>query len=296
MRVGLATGLIVLAFTTDAVSQEPSRPRPAIALPLSQYGPLTSPALATAKLRPPALGVVQSAIAIAKRASTRAMEAETVMARAKRAADQGRAAALKADDGAPGYGAHIVSFRGQTCRYRGALKAGHATAHGVMVCGAETYAGRFRRDRPDGLIAEEGPDDGYLGQYRNGERNGLGGDYALKAADAYEGEYSKGRRWGLGIERDRDGFYPGRYGFYTGPQGRKTDMELMGLQNFRSSHWAGTYGYYAGPKIACTVIKGAVLEGSVLDGYGAKFDAAGRLVEQGRYRLGVPENGGAPPC
>ncbi len=78
--------------------------------------------------------------------------------------------------------------------------------------------------------------------------------------------------------------------------GRKTDMELLGLQNFRGSHWAGTFGFYAGPKIACTVIKGAVLEGSVLDGYGAKFDAEGRLAEQGRYRLGVPENGGGPPC
>ena len=295
-------GLIVLAiatvFATDAVSDEPVRNKPAIALPLSQYGPLTSPALATAKLQPPVRGVVQSAIAMAKRAGDRAAEAERILARAERAADQGRTAARQADTGVPGYGAHTVSFRGQTCRYRGTLKAGRGEGPGMMICGAQTYAGLFRGDRPDGLIAEGGPDGGYLGQYRNGERNGLGGDYSRRTADAYEGEYSKGRRWGLGIERDRDGFYPGRYGFYADRQypGRKTDMELLGLQNFRSSHWAGTFGFYSGPKIACTVIKGAVLEGSVLDGYGAKFDAEGRLAEQGRYRLGVPENGGGPPC
>ncbi len=260
MRAGVATGLMVLGFATAAVSAESPRLKPAIALPLSQYEPLTSPVLATARLRPPMRGVVQSAITIAKRASARAMEAERILARAERAAGQGRAAALKADAGVPGYSTRAVSFRGQICRYRGALKAGRAAGPGLMVCGAETYAGQFRRDRPDGLVAEEGPDGGYLGQYRNGERDGLGGDYALHTADAYEGEYSKGRRRGLGIERDRDGFYPGQYGFYSDPQGRKTDMELLGIQNFRGAHWAGSYGFYAGPKIACTVIKGAVFD------------------------------------
>lgn len=299
-----AAGMTVLAvasallLATDAASQEPARGKPAITPPLSQYGPLTSPPLATTRLRPPVRGVVLSAIRMAARASARATEAEHIVRRAKRAAGRGRAAAHRADQGASGYGRRAVSFRSQDCRYRGAIRDGRANGPGVMTCGASTYAGLFRKDRPDRLVVEEGPDGGYLSQYRNGERDRLGGDYALRTADAYEGEYSKGRRWGLGIERDRDGFYPGRYGFYSDPRnpGHRTDMEILGIQNFHGSHWAGSYGFYAGPKIACTVIKGAVLEGSVLNGYGAKFDATGRLVQQGRYRLGVPENGGGPPC
>ncbi len=73
-------------------------------------------------------------------------------------------------------------------------------------------------------------------------------------------------------------------------------MELSGTQDFRASHWAGTYGAYAGPRIICTLIKGAVLEGSVLDGDGAKFDARGRVTEQGHYRLGLLDSGKGPPC
>jgi hypothetical protein len=37
-----------------------------------------------------------------------------------------------------------------------------------------------------------------------------------------------------------------------------------------------------------------VLEGSVLDGYGAKFDSGGHLIEQGFYKLGT--GGSGPPC
>ena len=73
-------------------------------------------------------------------------------------------------------------------------------------------------------------------------------------------------------------------------------MELSGTQDFRSTHWAGTYGAYSGPKIVCRLIKGAVLEGSVLDGDGAKIDSRGRVVEQGQYRLGLLEGGKDPPC
>jgi hypothetical protein len=123
---------------------------------------------------------------------------------------------------------------------------------------------------------------------------GLGGDTALNTADAYEGEYHNGARMGFGIERDKDGFYPGLYGFRPGADGQETNMEVLGLQDFKDAHWAGHYGVYRGPKIACTLIKGAVLEGSVLDGYGAKFDAHGHLIEQGFYKSGI--GGSGPPC
>jgi len=189
-----------------------------------------------------------------------------------------------------------ASFDHLRCSYSGDSRNRRASGFGVMVCGPLTIEGQFRDGVPAGLVAMEGPRGGYVGQYRDGRRDGLGGDYARGQADAYEGDYRDGARMGLGIERDKDGFYPGQYGFYTGPDGRSTNMELSGTQDFRESHWAGTYGAYAGPKIVCRLIKSAMLEGSVLDGAGAKFDARGRAVEQGRYRLGILENGKSPPC
>jgi hypothetical protein len=73
-------------------------------------------------------------------------------------------------------------------------------------------------------------------------------------------------------------------------------MALSGRQDFVTAHWAGRFGAYLGPKIACTIIKGATLEGSVLDGAGAKFDANGKLVEQGLYATGLLKDAKTPPC
>jgi hypothetical protein len=103
---------------------------------------------------------------------------------------------------------------------------------------------------------------------------------------------------GFGVERDKDGVYPGRFGLYVDPKDKshRINMALSGRQDFATAHWAGNFGAYLGPKIACTVIAGAYLEGSVLDGYGAKFDAAGKLVEQGRYTTGLLKDAKAPPC
>ena len=54
---------------------------------------------------------------------------------------------------------------------------------------------------------------------------------------------------GFGVERDKDGAYPGRYGVYVDPRDvrRRVNMELSGVQNFRTTHWAGSFGAYAGP-------------------------------------------------
>ena len=161
---------------------------------------------------------------------------------------------------------------GTACLYLGRIAQGRATGLGVMHCRQQIFTGRFR----------------------HGRLNGLGGDTALNNADAYEGEYRDGARMGFGIERDKDGFYPGLYGFRA--SGEKINMEIVGLQDFKDAHWAGPYGVYGGPKIACALIKGAALEGSVLDGYGAKFDSGGHLIEQGFYKSGMLENGSGPPC
>lgn len=168
----------------------------------------------------------------------------------------------------------IPGADGTACLYQGRLAQGRATGLGVMHCRQQIFAGRFR----------------------DGRLNGPGGDTALTAADAYEGEYRDGARSGYGVERDKDGFYPGRYGFGAGTGGQKVNMEILGLQDFKDAHWAGHYGFYHGPQIPCTLIKGAVLEGSVLDGYGAKFDSRGGLIEQGLYNLGMSANGSGPPC
>lgn len=240
--------------------------RAEIGLPLSRNGVLSSPRLAVARLGGHVLTSVTAAVAMAERADGRALTAEGVIGRAMKAAD----AAGKA----PRYGVRDIVFAGAACRYRGQLVRRHATGLGVMTCPAQLFAGQFRDGAPDGL----------------------GGDTSRNANDAYEGEYRRGARMGLGVERDQDGFYPGQYGFVPDAQGHRIDMEILGLQDFKDVHWAGRYGAYRGPRIACTLIKGAVLEGSVLDGYGAKFDGQGRLVEQGLYRLGLLQNGSGPPC
>ena len=235
--------------------------KPLVTLPLSQYGSLSALKLQAKDLQGPVRKNVDAAIAVAAEASTKALEAEAVMQAAERAARTGHEN-LK------------LSF--DHCRYRGEIANGRASGLGVMVCASGGFKGRFRDGRLDGL----------------------GGDYSSKTADAYEGAYENGQRMDLGVERDGDGFYPGRYGFYVDPKdpSRRVDMELLGTQDFRGSHWAGTYGSYAGPKIACTLIKGAVLEGSVLDGPGAKFDAGGKVTEQGLYNVGILKNGAGPPC
>jgi hypothetical protein len=236
-----------------------------IALPLSGHASLLSPRLDTAGLTTRSGESVKTAITAATRAGQAAAAAENVI-RAAMDAD-GKAGKSRGYDTLDVPGAD-----GTACRYQGRIVQGRASGLGVMHCRQQIFAGRFR----------------------DGRLHGLGGDTALNTADAYEGEYRDGMRMGYGIERDKDGFYPGLYGFRAGAGGQKINMEILGLQNFKDAHWAGHYGAYRGPKIACTLIKGAVLEGSVLDGYGAKFDSGGHLIEQGFYKLGT--GGSGPPC
>jgi hypothetical protein len=236
-----------------------------IALPLSGHGSLVSPRLDAARLMPKTGESVRTAIAAAAQASRAAAGAESIIRMAMAAG--GKAGKIRFYDTLDVPGAD-----GTACQYQGRTAQGRATGLGVMHCRQQVFAGRFR----------------------DGRLNGLGGDTALNNADAYEGEYRNGARMGFGIERDKDGFYPGLYGFRA--SGQKINMEVLGLQNFKDAHWAGHYGIYNGPRIACTLIKGAMLEGSVLDGYGAKFDSGGHLIEQGFYKSGVLENGSGPPC
>lgn len=297
MMLGRSACLAALICVSGSAAALDARKAVKIIMPpLSQYGSLQSPVLRTAGLRYPSNDVVKSAIAVAARASTTARLAEDMVRAAERAAAQGRDAAKKAKTATAGYLTLDTRFRSSSCRYAGQVANNRASGFGVMICQSGKFAGQFRDGEPDGLVVEEQQDDGYLGQYRNGTRNGLGGDYKRRDADAYEGEFKDGLRMGMGIERDKDGFYPGRFGFDPGRLPERIDMEIFGLQNFPGSHWAGRYGTYTGPKIACTLIKGALLEGSVLDGYGAKFDAAGRVTEQGLYKTGLLENGAGPPC
>lgn len=255
-RTSLAAALVLLSALSA---------RAEIVLPLSRDGVLSSPRLAVARLGGHVLKSVTAAAAMAERAGARALAAEDVIRRAMKAAEA---------VGKPGYGARDIVFAGAACRYRGQMVRHHATDLGVMTCPAQLFAGQFRDGAP----------------------NGLGGDTSRNTNDAYEGEYRHGARMGLGVERDQDGFYPGQYGFVPDAQGHRINMEILGLQDFKDAHWAGRYGAYRGPRIACTLIKGAVLEGSVLDGYGAKFDGQGQPIEQGFYRLGLLQNGSGPPC
>ena len=237
-----------------------------ITLPLS-HGAFASPRLATVRLTAATRKTVIPALDAATKATHAAMAAETIIRAAMIAGD--KAGKVRGYDTLD-----VPGDDGRACLYQGRTLEGHATGLGVMHCRTQLF----------------------MGYFRGGRLTGLGGDTALDTSDAYEGEYRNGTRMGFGIERDKDGFYPGLYGLSGAAGGQKTDMELLGLQNFKEAHWAGHYGLYHGPKVACSLIKGAVLEGSVLDGYGAKFDAGGRLIEQGFYKSGVPVNGGGPPC
>jgi len=294
MPVRMSWTALLLSVIATAASAQAAFSSPPLSPPLSQYGPLRAPSLQMRSLSPDVRRAVQTALSHSATASTKAMEAEAMIRAAKRAAGAGREAARRMERA--GRGGLSASFDHMRCRYSGDNRNRRAHGLGVMTCGPVTFEGQFRDGTPSGLIVADGPSGGYLGQYRNGRRDGLGGDYVRANADAYEGEYQDGARMGLGIERDKDGFYPGQYGFFTNAGGRQINMELSGTQDFRSTHWAGTYGAYSGPKIVCRLIKGAVLEGSVLDGAGAKFDSRGRVVEQGQYRLGLLEGGKDPPC
>jgi len=259
----IAGMLLLLPMTAGA----DARADVSIALPFTVHGSLASLHLDRGRLTSKTADAVAAAIAAAARGRETAAAGEAAIKRAMAAGE--KAGTVR------GYDAlDVPGADGGACLYQGRVAHGRATGLGVMHCRSQVFAGRFR----------------------DGRLNGLGGDTALTMADAYEGQYRNGARMGYGIERDKDGFYPGQYGFRARADGKKTDMEILGLQDFKDAHWAGRYGFYHGPKIACTLIKGAVLEGSVLDGYGAKFDSRGRLIEQGFYKLGMPENGSGPPC
>jgi hypothetical protein len=253
--------LAALLFLSPAAARAEGN----IALPLSGHGSLLSPRLETARLTSKTGESVRTALAAAAQASRAAAGAESIIRAAMAAGDKAGKFRFYDTLDVPGAG-------GTACLYQGRIAQGRATGLGVMRCRQQTFAGRFR----------------------DGRLNGLGGDTALNTADANEGEYRNGTRMGFGIERDKDGSYPGLYGFRA--SGQKINMEVLGLQDFKDAHWAGHYGVYSGARIACTLIKGAVLQGSVLDGYGAKFDSGGHLIEQGFYKSGMLENGSGPVC
>jgi hypothetical protein len=280
-----------IAFAVCASTSLPAWAAGSIALPFSKLPAFPAPALQLDGLAPPVAANVKTALSDAAKGGDAAHRAEAVMRAAQEAAAQGRASARAAEP-------LEITFDGASCRYRGETRMRHAEGLGVMTCGVATYAGNFRNDQPDGAVVAQTPEKIFSGSYRGGKANGLGGDTQRHQGDAYQGEYRGGTRLGFGVERDKDGVYPGRFGFYTDP-GDKThriDMVLSGRQDFATAHWAGGFGAYLGPKIACTIIKGATLEGSVLDGYGAKFDAAGTPVEQGLYATGLLKDAKAPPC
>jgi hypothetical protein len=269
----------------------PARAAEPIALPFSKLPAFPAPELVLGGLSSEVAANVKTALSDAAKGNQAARLAEAAIRAAEEAAIKGRNAARTARP-------LDIAFNGATCRYRGEAQMSRAESFGVLRCGAASYAGTFRNGAPDGPVTVETPEKIFSGTYRAGKTNGPGGDTARHQGDAYEGEYQDGARMGFGVERDKDGVYPGRFGMYVDPKDRshRINMALSGRQDFATAHWVGSFGAYLGPKIACTIIAGATLEGSVLDGDGAKFDAAGKLVEQGRYATGLLKDAKAPPC
>jgi len=262
-----------------------------IALPFSKLPPFPAPELKLETLSPDVAASVKTALSDAANGARTARLAEAAIQAGEEAAAKARIAAQAAEP-------MDIAFDGWACRYRGEIARRRAEGFGVMTCGTTTYQGTFRNNAPEGPVRTETAETVFSGTYRDGKANGLGGDTAKLQGDAYQGDYRDGARTGFGVERDKDGTYPGRFGIYVDPKDKnhRITMALSGRQNFPTAHWAGRFGAYLGPKIACTIIKGAYLEGSVLDGYGAKFDAAGKPVEQGLYATGLLKGAKTPPC
>jgi len=262
-----------------------------IALPFSKLPAFPAPELKLDGLGPGVAANVKTALSDAANGDRAGRDAEGAI----RAADE---AAAKGQDAARAAEPMDLAFDGWACRYRGEIAARRAEGFGVMTCGTTTYQGTFHNNAPDGPVRAETAETIFSGTYRGGKANGLGGDTARHQGDAYQGEYRDGARNGFGVERDKDGVYPGRFGIYVDPKNKshRITMALSGRQDFPAAHWAGRFGAYLGPKIACTAIQGAYLEGSVLDGYGAKFDAAGKPVEQGLYATGLLKGAKTAPC
>jgi hypothetical protein len=277
--------LIGVFFCSPALAAEP------IALPFSKLPAFPAPELQLNGLSPDVAANVKTALSDAARGNRAAQLAESTIQAGEDAAAKAKIAAQTSEP-------LDMAFDGWACRYRGESVRRRAEGFGVMTCGTTTYQGTFRNNAPDGPVRAETAETIFSGIYRAGKANGLGGDTAKLQGDAYQGEYKDGARMGFGVERDKDGAYPGRFGVYVDPKDKthRITMALSGRQDFPTAHWAGRFGAYLGPKIACTIIKGAYLEGSVLDGYGAKFDAAGKPVEQGLYATGLLKGAKTPPC
>lgn len=277
--------LIGTLLCLPALAAEP------IALPFSKLPVFPAPELRLNELSSDVAANVKAALSDAAKGNRASQQAEAAIRAGEDAAAKGREAARTAEP-------IDIAFDGWACRYRGESARRRAEGFGVMTCGTTTYQGSFHNNAPDGPVRTETAETVFSGTYRAGKANGLGGDTAKLQADAYQGEYKDGARMGFGVERDKDGAYPGRFGVYVDPKDKthRITMALSGRQDFPAAHWAGRFGAYLGPKIACTIIKGAYLEGSVLDGYGAKFDAAGKSVEQGLYATGLLKGAKTPPC
>ena len=277
--------LIGTLFCLPALAAEP------IALPFSKLPAFPAPELQLNELSPEVAANVKAALSDAAKGNRASQQAEAAIRAGEDAAAKARTAAQTAEP-------MDMAFDGWACRYRGESVKRRAEGFGVMTCGTTTYQGAFHNNVPDGPVRTETAETVFSGTYHAGKANGLGGDTAKQQGDAYQGEYRDGARMGFGVERDKDGAYPGRFGVYVDPKNKahRITMALSGRQDFPTAHWAGSFGAYLGPKIACTIIKGAYLEGSVLDGYGAKFDAAGKPVEQGLYATGLLKGAKTPPC
>ncbi len=273
------------------VTANPSLAAEPIALPFSKLPAFPAPELQLNGLSPDVAANVKTALSDAANGDRAARRAEAAIRSGEDAAAKARIAAQTVEP-------MDMAFDGWACRYRGESVNRRAEGFGVMTCGTTIYAGTFRKNVPDGPVRTETPETIFSGVYRAGKANGLGGDTAKLQGDAYQGEYKDGARTGFGVERDKDGVYPGRFGVYVDPKDKthRITMALSGRQDFPAAHWAGRFGAYLGPKIACTIIKGAYLEGSVLDGHGAKFDAGGTPVEQGLYATGLLKSAKTPPC
>lgn len=284
-------GRTILGFVAVALASPPAVAAEPIALPFSKLPVFPAPALVLEGLSPEVAANVGTAMSDAAKGNRASREAEAAIRAAEESAAKAQSAARAAKP-------MDITFDGAACQYRGETATGRAEGFGVMICGETRYAGAFRSNAPDGPVKAESAEKIFSGTYRAGKADGLGGDTAKHQGDAYQGEYKDGARMGFGVERDKDGAYPGRFGVYADPKDKshRITMALSGRQDFPTAHWAGSFGAYLGPKIACTIIKGAYLEGSVLDGYGAKFDAAGKPVEQGLYTTGLLKDAKTPPC
>jgi hypothetical protein len=225
---------------------------------------------------------VAEAVRNAREAASKARDVRAQALRmadtAKQASERAKDAMARAKRGEPGYGVLCESMFPDLCfeyKYYGQVVNGKREGYGIFGC----YRGLWHNDQQvlgvtsgscviratDGIGDPDAPIH-YAGQWADGQESGLG--VIAETAYGYSGEYKGGDENGYGVRYNRS---PDSYDIEEEGQFVKRDVEGFAVRVTTGTVRRREEGHFVG---------------NVLNGFGAKFDLDGHLVEQGVYEGG----------